>query len=478
MKGLVFALSVFTLSGCTVGPDYFKIDLSSPNAISAGKAGSVLFAQQTQVKWWENFNDPIFNDLILAGLQDNPDIRMAAARVEEARAMSGEARAGLLPQIGANAQAQRQRSSSNRAGTFPGEEPFTAWDYQTGFDASWEIDLFGGRRRALEAAKAQTDATRGQWSAAQLSIAAEIARSYVNLRTLQNRLNIAKARSNALDKIVSLTQKQVKLGSAPESTNQQARAAFLSSKAIQSDLSLATEQQIHALAVLTGKQPDALVGLLSDENHPIPSLSIPPEIAYPAAALQVRPDVFAAERTLAAANAQIGVATAQLYPKIILTGNGGFLSAETDTLFERNSLTGSFVPQISLPIFSGGAIRAQIKAADARTRQALSAFDKSILNALLEIHDGIAALRYAEEKEQILKDAALSAQGAASAIEKRYALGAENLLNVLEIKQNVFEAQDGAAMAKAEAILASIALFKATAGAPLKPNDIKQDANP
>lgn len=470
MNKALLTFSILALSACTVGPDFASHTPIEPHEIRQDKTGSVSFAEKTANQWWRNFDDPRLNQLIETGLKDNPDIRIAAARMSEARALTGEARAGLLPQIGTNVQKQRGRSSANRLGAFPGEPNFTDWEYQVGFDASWEIDLFGGRRRALEAAHAQVLASQGLLNATQITIAAEIGRSYVALRTLEKRLEVAHNRKNALAKTVELTGRLVDLGSAYPSAKQQATAAFLSAQAITRDLEAAITQQRHALTVLTARQPDALDEVLNADAAKIPQIAVSLEIAYPANALKVRPDIFAAEQNLAAATAGIGVAIAQLYPRISLLGSLNFIATDTDTLLDRRSISGGFGPQVSLPVFAGGAIRAQIEAAGARAEQALAEFDKTVLEALLEIHDGLAALKAAAAKEDDLNGAAQNAEEAASAIEKRYRHGAETLLNVLAIKQNTFDAQDSAAMARAEASLAAIALYKATAGAPLNPD--------
>lgn len=451
-----------SLAACMVGPDH--VPLSAAVDAPVGIPQEIAYADHTDRRWWLGFDDPVLTGLVADALSNSPDVRIAAARLDEARALAGEARSGLLPQIGAGAEAARERTSSNRPGAFEGEEPLTSWRYQAGFDAGWELDLFGGRRRALEAARAQRDARRGELGAVEVTVAAETVRAYLELRLLQERLAIAESAVATLERTADLTRQRRDLGEEIDAEVQRARAELMTRRAAVPEIRAELERTAHRLAILTGQQPQALLALVEDASS-LPGYRILPEIAFPAAALAARPDVFAAERAVAAATADIGVATAELYPRITLMGNGGVISASTGDLFAADSLFGAVGPRVQLNLFSGGRVRSQIAAAGARAREAEARFDQTVLTALREIYDGLTTWRYAQERSQALLEARRAAETAARDIAARYEEGADDLLSVLDARRSAIDAADAALVVEAEALLALVSLFKATAGA-------------
>ncbi|MEJ2410132.1 MAG: efflux transporter outer membrane subunit [Novosphingobium sp.] len=451
------------LSACAgAGPNFERPEV--PHVARPLAPENIEFTDRTDPRWWRSFHDDTLTTIIEGALETSPEIRLALSRVKEARADMGYARADLLPHIGASAQMSRDRTSASAWGSFG--ESTTSTFYQAAFDATWEIDLFGGRRRAFEAAAAMLDARNGEAVAVRVMIAAEIARTYVELRALQERLGIARSALANAEDLVALTRHRFEAGASNISEVNRALAETATRRAQIPALEGEIERTLDQLAVITGKPPGTFAHLAS-RNTGLPGVLETPEIAYPAYALRARPDVWAAERQLAAATAEIGVAKAELYPRLVLPGSGGVLVAAGDGLFSADNLMWKILPSLSLGLFSGGRIRANIDAAGARAEQAGIAFDQTALNALLEISEGLSLRRSSVKQADNLRQARTAAQEAANILRERYALGAEGLFPVLDAEAAALEAADGAVLAEAEVLLALISLYKATAGAPI-----------
>jgi len=382
------------LAGCTtVGPDYRQPDTPVPaNYLEPGAAGTVDLAT-----WWHGFGDPQLSALVEQALRQNLDIEMAAARIREARATEHAAGADALPNVSAEASATRQRISENaipappgsgqQGGAFglPGSE-FTTW--RVGFDASWELDLFGRNVREREAAGARTGAALWNRHDAEVTVAAEVASAYLRLRTLQARVANAQAelaRQKRLDEIIAA---RVRGGLVDGQDLQAQRADRAAAAAAIAPLQAQANAEIHALGVLTGSTPEALAAQLSATA----SLPAPPAIpaGLPSDLLRRRPDIRAAERDLAAATADIGVAVADLYPRISLTAAPALVSTALGSLLEWGSRSFSAGAALDWPLFDGGRRRANIEVRNARQEQAMIAYRKAILTALQGVEDALA----------------------------------------------------------------------------------------
>ena len=462
--GYYLALVAFVASCTMVGPDFEPPEHADAEMPSV--PGDVSFVETTDVRWWRYLDDEQLNTLIDIALSDSLDIQLALARLREARAEAGATRSTLRPQLGVGGQVSRDRSSAAPPGSFG--ESTTSTLYQGAFDASWEIDLFGGNRRAIEAASATVDARSGDAAATQVIVAAEMARTYVELRALQQRLVIASSALKNSEDVLELTKRRVQAGSGLDAEVKRAEADVSARKAQIPALEGEIERTANRIALIAGKTPGTYSDLANTPG-PLPTPAAAPQIAYPAVALRVRPDIWAAERDLAAATADVGVATAELYPKLVLPGSGGVLSGSGGDLFTSDNISWSFAPSLSLELFSGGRIRSAIDAAGARAEQARIAFDQSVLNALLEISDGLSVRRSSLAQAVELRRSNASARSAANDLRTRYDLGAESIFTVLDAEAAVFDAADSALMAEAEALLALIALYKSTAGAPVDP---------
>lgn len=384
------------LSGCTtVGPNYRPPETAVPATyLEPGAAGEADLAT-----WWRGFGDPQLSALIEQALRQNLDIELAAARIREARAMERAAGANALPNVSAEASVTRQRISENaipappgsgqQGGAFglPGSE-FTT--FRAGFDASWELDLFGRNRREREAAGARTEGAVWNRRDAEVTVAAEVASAYLRLRTVQARIANAEAelaRQTRLDEIVAA---RVRGGLVTGQDLQQQRAERAAAAAAIAPLQAQAKAEIHALGVLTGSTPEMLAPQLAATA----SLPSPPAIpaGLPSDLLRRRPDIRAAEREAAAASADIGVAVADLFPRISLTAAPALVSTALGSLLEWGSRSFTAGAAIDWPLFDGGRRRANVEVRNARQEQALIAYRKAVLTALKDVEDALARI--------------------------------------------------------------------------------------
>jgi len=391
-------LLALLLAGCTtVGPDYKQPEAAVPEryleATPSTAASDIQLAS-----WWRGFNDPQLSALIERALGQNLDIEAATARIREARALEKVAGAGASPQVAAQGSLNRQRISENAipvppgggdsisGGGFglPGAE-FATW--RVGFDASWELDLFGRNRREREAAGARTGAAVWNRRDAEVTVAAEVASAYLNLRTLQARLANAQAEYDRQTRFEQLVAARARGGLVTGQDLEQQQSERAAAAAEIPALTTRAKAEIHALGVLTGSTPEALaVELLSPAALP-PSPAIP--AGLPSDLLRRRPDIRAAERELAAATADIGVAVADLYPRFSLTATPALVSTALGTLLDWGSRAFTAGPSIDWPLLDGGRRRANVEVRNARQEQALIAYRKAVLSALQDVEDAL-----------------------------------------------------------------------------------------
>ncbi len=451
-------------AGCMVGPSYEQPRPNVPkawDAIQGAQAGaSVARARNADLaRWWRSFDDPVLTALTERALVRNLDLRVAAARVREARALWGVARGGLLPEAAVRGSYSRVRPSEN--GPFPIGGSYDLFD--VGFDASWELDVFGGGRRALEAAGASHGAAIASLYDVQVSLIAEVARTYVDLRGLQARLAIAKSALAAQSDTSALTRAERDAGRAAELDVVRAEAQVSTTTATIPALEAAAQQATHALALLLAEPPNALAHELS-AAAPIPAAPREIPVGLPTQILRRRPDVRQAERELAAATARVGVATADLYPRFFLVGSGGVQSVDGSSLFSSDSLTASITPSIRWPLFQGGRIRANIEVQNARQAQAALRFERALLGALRDVEDALVAHAAEQTRRAALAQAVASQERALTLAEDRYRSGLEGFLSVLDAQRSLLAAQDALAQSDRAVAANGIALYKALGG--------------
>ena len=378
------AAALLALAACAVGPDYQTPDPKMPGDWSEkgsdlDPATSRVTAQAAQVaEWWKAFQDPVLTSLVERAAQDNLDLRIAESRVREARGLRGVTAGALLPSVNAGAGYSRNRLSENVPLPGAGQQGNF---YQAGFDAAWEIDVFGGNRRSIEAADADVDATVEARRDVLVTLLGEVGRNYLELRGLQAQLAIARQNLEAQKKTLELTQARFQAGRAAELDVVRAQAQVSTTASTIPVLESQRIQATHRLAVLLGRRPDALRGeLVNAAAIPAPPPEVP--VGLPSELLLRRPDLRRAERELAAATARIGVATAELYPKFSLTGFFALESVKASDFAKWGSRAWSVGPTIQWSLFQGGRIRARIEVENARQEQAAIVYEKSILVAL------------------------------------------------------------------------------------------------
>jgi NodT family efflux transporter outer membrane factor (OMF) lipoprotein len=461
---LIISLALLgLLSGCTVGPNYQPPRLDVPAQWTSPPAGGETNLPPTEIAWWKTFHDPEFNSLIERGVRSNLDLRMAGARVREARANRGVVAADYWPSADAAGSYTRERLSSTGFPPFP---PGTALNYdiyQAGFDAAWELDVFGGTRRAVEAANAGVSAAEYGRRDVLVSLLGEVGRNYVQARSFQRRLAITRSNIAAQQDILGLTRDRFKAGLTSDLDVRQAETLLATTEAEVPSLETGFKESAHRLGVLLAQPPGALLAELSQEM-PIPVA--PPEVpvGLPSGLLQRRPDLQRAERELAAATAQIGVAVSDLFPKFSLTGNVGLQSVSAGDWFSSGSRFWSFGPTAQWRLLDAGRIRANIRVQNARQEQALSQYEKTVLGSLEEVENALTAYAQENFRRQALSRAVASSQQALDISSQLYQNGLADYLRVLEAQRSVYQNQDALAQSDAAVALSLVALYKALGG--------------
>jgi NodT family efflux transporter outer membrane factor (OMF) lipoprotein len=461
MRCFMLACLPLVLAACTVGPDYQR------PAVPGAAAGWVTPVPQGAVDLapWSKLGDPVLADLIAQALAASPAIAEAEGRLREARAALGVAGANGAPQATLNGSAQQNRTSLNGAfpvGKLPGyDRNFSL--FQAGFDASWEVDLWGGQRRAVQSAQAQIVAAQARATDVRLQTVAEVVRAYAQLRGGQAMLAAARADAAAQAETAHLIRQRLAAGESAQSDESRAREAARSAHAPVAGLEADVRTAAFALALLTGRAPEALAGLI-DTPAALPALPANLAVGMRADVLRRRPDVRAAEADLAAATANIGVETANLYPRLSLAGGIDPQSRALGNLATGESLGFVVGPRLSWTLFDGGRVRAQIRAADARADQAAARYTRAVLGALADSETAInrygAWVATAAEREAALAASARSLELA----RQRTLAGEDDRLALLQAQSGFANAQRAAAQAHEAAFEAYAALVKALGG--------------
>lgn len=463
----LFAL-VLALGACAVGPRYTPPEIDAPEAYDRAEA-EVNAPEEPVARFWEQFQDPLLDRLVADALAANHDLRIAVARLEEARALARIARRDLFPTVTSSASYTDSRTSGAQFPGLGGDQSFDTEVYDVGFDAFWELDLFGRVRRTNEARRAELEAAAGDLVSAQVSIASEVARSYFELRGFQEQLAVARRNAENQRSTLELTQARLDAGSGTEFDTSRAAAQLHTTLARIPGLQAAIIATINRIGVLTGRQPQVLRAEL-ETDAPMPALPDRIAVGTPEALLRRRPDVRAVERRLAAATARVGVAVADLFPKITLGHGFGWSATEFDELGEDASERWSLGPLITWPAFDFGRVRAQVGVADAQLDATLAGYEQTVLRALEETESALA--RYAHQRREVaeLRAAAEQSANAARLARLRYEGGVADFLQVLDAERTLLEAEDRLASSRTAAATALIALHKAL-GAPFATPD-------
>ena len=409
-------------------------------------------------RWWDSFGDETLTRLIQRAFKDNRELRSARAKVAEARAQLGITRAGFLPWFDAGASLTHTDSSEN--GPNQGE---TSNLYRLGIDASWEIDVSGSRLEATRADRASLEAQYASLHNAWVTLSAEVAMDYVSLRALQARLAVARKNIEVQEDVLAMLRSQHEAGLKDELAVQQARYTLERTKAAVPSIEQSIEEVTNALAVLTGELPGSL-GILLAEPGPIPTADAARLVGIPAEALRQRPDIRAAEREWAAQIARRRSAQRDRLPRLSLTGSIGLESLSTGSLLSSESWFLSLIPQITWPLFHGGAIRQNIKVQSAREEQALAAFEQSVLRAVAEVRNALAANAQEALKGKALQSGLSAAEAALDVARDKYDQGLTDFNNVLSAMEAVYSLEDDCAVSEGQRMTNLVMLFKALGG--------------
>jgi len=456
-RSIVIVMTFLLLGGCAIGPDYQKPDIASPPAWMV----DMQKAQDTaNTAWWGQFNDPVLNELINTALRENRDLRVATARVEEYYGRYGATRADLFPQVGYGASAGRTLTSERGvfAGTPGAGSPHSI--YQAQFSASWEIDVWGKLRRATEAAKADLAAAEDVRSGVILSLVTSVATAYIDLRSLDQQLEIARQTAKLREESVRLFDLRFKGGNISEMELSQVRSEYYVAMAAIPDLEKRVRQQENFICLLLGRNPGPISRgkALGEITLPTVPAGIPSDI------LVRRPDIRQAEQQLIAANARIGVAKGQYFPSISLTGMFGSASTDLSDLFTGPAKTWNFAGNLAGPIFTAGKIRGDVKAATSIQQQSLFLYERAIQNGFREFEDSLidqdrTRLQLDAQKMQV---EALATYARLARL--RYENGYTSYIEVLDAERSLFNGQLTYAQTQDVLLRALVNLYKAMGG--------------
>jgi len=459
---LMIWLFVAILSGCMVGPNFQRphttlpADWSEPTV----EPRSVAADETELARWWTLFEDPTLIALVDSAVQSNLDLRLAEARIRQARAARGVVAAGIGPTVDASGAYQRSRSSGAGNGK---SEGVISNQYQAGFDAGWELDIFGGVRREIEAADADLQAALETRRDVLVTLTAEVARNYIDLRAFQQRIAIARQNLAAQKHSADLTRQRFQGGFAGGLDVSNADAQVATTAAQIPLLESAARQSIYSLSVLLGMDPAALLPELSPPEVIPPAPPSPPP-GVPADLLRRRPDIRLAEAEFHAATARIGVATADLFPKFTIFGSAGLRSADFSSWFDWTSRIWAFGPSVSWNVFDMDRTRSNIELQKALQDQSLIAYRQTVLNALQEVENALIASSKEEEHRRILVDAVSANRKAVDLATMLYTQGQTDFLSVLDAQRSLYATEDALVQSTGSVSTDLVALFKALGG--------------
>ncbi|HMA48783.1 MAG TPA: efflux transporter outer membrane subunit [Magnetospirillaceae bacterium] len=458
-----------TLTACAVGPDY----KTPETPLAPFQAGASVSARADRPaaapldRWWTGFNDPILDKLIDRALEQNLDIAAAYARVRQARAGLEGAAAQLLPAAAIDGQDARQRQSLNSptgaiAKNFPGYERYQS-DYTLGAAASWEIDLAGGLRRGAEAAGAEVQAAEAAGVATRISIAAEVADAYFRLRGDQARLAVTQEQVATDQHLLELVKMRFSHELASDREVAQAEALLAQARSTLQPLEIDRAAQSHRLAILIGLQPGTLDPEIETAGD-LPEVPAVPGDSSAGDLLRRRPDLIAAERSLAASNARIGVALSDYYPKLSLSGLLGLESISANQLFKQASFQPQAAAGLRWRLFDFGRVDAEVEQAKGAEAEALAKYRLSVLRAAGEVEDAFTTLVQTEARGQELAREVVALKRARNASQTAYERGVIPLTDVLDADRQLLTAQDALTLSRADAARAAVGSYRALGG--------------
>jgi NodT family efflux transporter outer membrane factor (OMF) lipoprotein len=455
----ILALALLATAACRVGPEHSVPEVEMPEQFTEASAPAT---GSPDVRWWSAFHDATLDSLVERAVAQNLDLKIAAARVREARALRAFTAGGFDPQVDASAGYSRSRASENTLqGEFLGGDTQDVW--QVGFDATWEIDIFGRRDRAVEAADAAVDAAIESRRDALVTLLGEVARNYVELRGVQRQIALTRQNLASQRETAELTRIRSGAGLAGELDVARSEAQAATTASQIPALETRVRAAIHRLGVLLGTTPGALARELEPEA---PLFDPPATIAtgLPSELLRRRPDVRRAERELAEATAITAAATADLFPRLQLGASIGQAAESFGDLFKSGSTVWSIGGGLTAPIFHGGSLQATVEAADARRDQARFAYQQRVLDALNEVEDSLSAVARQRERVTTLQSAVDSNRRAVTLASDLYRRGLTSFFDVLDAQRALFVTESALAEGMTDLGAQTVALYKALGG--------------
>ncbi|RDJ19988.1 RND transporter [Bosea caraganae] len=465
--GLLALPVLLCLSACAVGPDYVPPMQALP---SQWNAASPTRRPPALSEWWRQFKDPALNRLVEEAVAGNLDVAQAKARIREARASRVQAIAPLFPQVDGSASVTRSRSASSGDSSFGN---VTRNSFRAGFDTSWELDLFGARDRAIEAATYGADAAEDDLDGVLLTLVGDVASTVIEARGYQARIALARRTAATQRETEALTKVRFQAGAVSAADTARATAQVASTEAQIPALEIALSESLNRLAILIGRPPSAMANRLVGAGQ-VPATPTPPRAGVPADVLRSRPDVRRAERLLAQATARIGQAEAARYPAVSLTGNISTSALKLGDLAKNSAIGWSIGPSLSVPIFNGGELAAAVDVARAQRDQSDAALRLAVLTALQDVEDALVGLRQERLRLASLATAATASGEAARLSQTLYRSGGISFLDVLDAERSQYSAEDALIQSRIALATRFIALNKALGGGWLRPVEVSR----
>jgi NodT family efflux transporter outer membrane factor (OMF) lipoprotein len=470
--GAALLLVPLALTSCTVGPDYVRQDSKVSATFAQAKPTPPTTAPTTQasevttdtlppVDWWTTLRDPELDKLVKRAVAGNLDLQKSASRIRQSRALLWQQNAKELPTVDGAGQFERINSGHNVAIGSSGGINTNIWT--AGLDTSWELDVFGAQRRTIEATIDDYQASIEDRRDSVVSLTAEVARDYLQLRGLQRRLAIAEDNLTLQQDTLQLTQSLRKGGFNSELDVSRAKTQVSQTLASLSPLSNQVNQNRHALAVLLGQEPGAL-DIELNETAPIPAVPPIVPIGLPADLLKRRPDIRKAERQIAAANARIGIAVADYYPKFSISGDFGYDASKVEHLFNTGSRYMLLDPSVSWKLLNFGQTAASVKQETERRQQAILTYQQQVLTALRETEDALSAYNTEQAHHAALADAVVSARDSVEISRDQYKQGVIDFLQVLDAQRSLLTTQDDLAQSDQAIAINMVSLYKSLGG--------------
>ena len=454
LRLLALTLAIALAGGCTVGPDYVRPSAAEPASFKelAGWLPAQPQDRETRGKWWEIFGDAQLDTLAEQVIAANQNLKVAEAQYRQAQALAAQARSGLFPLVTSSASVQRSR--------LPGSPSSTSTQHTLSFDASWEPDLWGRVRRTVESGDASVAASAADLESARLSLIASLAQNYFQLRAADTQQQLLDETVVAYTRALELVRNRYKAGVASKADVAQAETQLKTTQAAGIDVGVGRAQLEHAIAVLAGKAPSewTIEPARLTSNVPIVPAGLPSEL------LQRRPDIAAAERRVAAANAQIGVAKAAFFPSLTLSASAGFQSSSFANWLSAPSRFWALGPALAQTLFDAGLRRAQTDQAIAAYDQAVASYRQTVLNSFQEIEDNLAALRLLQQEAAIQDEAVKSAQESVTLLTNQYKAGTVSYADVVTVQAAALANQRSAVDIRNRQLVAAVILIRALGG--------------